>query len=314
MGMLVDGKWQREDISGFVRDGKQVRFSAGFGDRISADGSTTYAAESGRYVLYFNRTCPWSHRGVVTRELKGLDHVIAAVELDPAMSMDGWWFGDTGDYRDPNLGATHLHQFYSASDDSFTGRVSIPILWDKQTGRIVNNDSGAIARMLNCEFDHLARHPEVNFFPEQLRAEIDSLNTFVGDRITDGVYRCLLAKNQRDYETGFDQLFAALDQLDQQLETSRYLLGERPTEPDWRLFACLVRFDCVYYPLYKCNKRRIADYPNLWPYCRDLYQLPGVAGTVDIEKIKYGYYRTVDQNGLIPKGPDLDFNTPHGRA
>lgn len=314
MGMLVNGHWQREDISGFVRDGKQVRFSAGFSDQIKADGSSAFRAEAGRYVLYFNRTCPWSHRGVVTAALKGLEDVIDLVQLDPAMSADGWWFGDSGEYHDPNLGANYLHELYSASDSGFTGRVSIPILWDTQGGRIVNNDSGAIARMLNSEFNALAKHPEFDFYPASLANEIDELNEFVGDRVTDGVYRCLLAKNQADYEAGFDRLFNALDELDQRLAGSRYLLGDNPTEPDWRLFACLVRFDCVYYPMYKCNQQRIVDYANLWPYCRDLYQLPRVAGTVDIDKIKQGYYRTRNRHALIPKGPLLDFSAPHGRA
>ena len=314
MGMLVDGAWQREDIQGFVRDGKQVRFSAGFADVVSAESDSRYPAEPNRYVLYFNRTCPWSHRAIATRELKGLHDAIEVIQLDPAMSADGWWFGDSGEYQDPNIGAAYLHELYSASDSSFTGRVSIPILWDKKTQTIVNNDSGAIARMFNSEFDSMAANAEVDLYPSELANEIDELNEFVGDRVTDGVYRCLLAKTQVDYETGFDRLFDALDQLDQRLSQSRYLLGERPTEPDWRLFACLVRFDAVYYPVYKCNKKRIVDYANLWPYCRDLYQIPGIAGTVNIDKIKYGYYQTIEPGGLIPKGPELDFEAPHKRG
>ena len=190
----------------------------------------------------------------------------------------------------------------------------MPVLWDKHTATIVNNDSGAIARMFGSAFDAFAKHPEVNFYPAAKAQAIDALNELIGDRVTDGVYRCLLAKNQTDYEAGFDRLFATLDQLDQQLAGQRYLLGAEPTEPDWRLFACLVRFDAVYYSLYKCNLRRIVDYENLWEYTRDLYQIPGVARTVDLERIKAGYYGIVSRGGLVPKGPLLDFTAPHQRA
>ena len=314
MGMLVHGRWQDDDLADFHRDGKQVRFSGGFHQRIAADGSTAYPPEPGRYALYFNRTCPWSHRAVATRALKGLDGVIDAVLLDPAMSAQSWWFGDSGEYRDPALGATWLHQLYSASDADFTGRVSTPVLWDKQSARIVNNDSGAIARMFNDEFNASAERPEIDLCPPALRADIDELNEYIGDRLTDGVYRCVLAASQEDYETGFDRVFEALDSLDRRLADARYLLGEQPTEPDWRLFGCLVRFDAVYYPLYRCNLKRVVDYAHLWDYTRDLYQLPGIAGTVDIEAIKSGYYRSVRHGGFIPKGPALDFAAPHGRG
>lgn len=314
MGMLVAGRWQDEDVSGFVRDGKNVRFDSGFSGWVKADGSTDFIPQGGRYTLYFNRTCPWSHRAAVTRELKGLAEVIDIVLLEPAMGSQSWWFGESGEYRDPAIGATHLHELYSATDADFTGRVSVPVLWDKQRRKIVNNDSGAIARMFNQEFDALAAHPEVDFYPESLRGEIDEFNDFVGDRINDGVYRCLLAKSQADYESAFDRLFEALDSLDARLGERRYLLASEPTEPDWRLFAALVRFDCVYYGLYKCNLRRIVDYPNLWDYTRDLYQLPGVASTVDIGRIKAGYYGIVSRGGIVPKGPLLDFEASHTRA
>jgi putative glutathione S-transferase len=215
---------------------------------------------------------------------------------------------------DPALGATHLHTLYSASNPSFTGRVSVPVLWDKHTRRIVNNDSGAIARLFNNEFNALAEHPERDFYPLALRPEIDALNEFVAERLNDGVYRCLLAKDQAQYEAGFDRVFGALDELETRLAHQRYLLGNSPTEPDWRLFACLVRFDAVYYPLYQCNLRRIVDYPNLWAYTRDLYQLPAVAGTVNLAEIKAGYYGMIGRSGMVPKGPLIDFNTAHGRA
>lgn len=314
MGMLVDGKWRSDDAQGFKRDGKNVRFDSGFFGQISADPSSEYYAQAGRYALYFNRTCPWSHRVVVTLALKGLGNVIDQVQLEPAMGEQSWWFGDSGEYADPALGATHLHELYSISEPTFTGRVSIPVLWDKQHGRIVNNDSAAIARVLNNEFNELAKHPNVDFYPEGQRAAIDELNDFVADRLNDGVYRCMLAASQADYELAFDRLFAALELLETRLQSSRYLLGVAPTEPDWRLFACLVRFDSIYYPLYKCNWRRIVDYPCLWAYTRDLYQLPGVAETVDLPRIKSGYYGIVDRGGIVPKGPELTFNEPHQRA
>ena len=314
MGMLVEGVWRDADLEAFKRDGKQVRFDSGFHDLVSNEPGATFPAERGRYALYCNRTCPWSHRAVATRTLKGLEAAVDLVLLEPAMSAQSWWFGETERFRDPALNATYLHELYSASDPTFTGRVSIPVLWDKQKEQIVNNDSGTIARILNDSFNACAQYPEVDLYPAHLRAQIDPLNAFIGDRLTDGVYRCLLAASQADYERGFDRLFAALDDLDQRLLHSRYLLGETPTEPDWRLFGVLVRFDCVYYSLYKCNLRRIVDYRCLWDYTRDLYQLPGIAETVDIDAIKAGYYGSVKRSGFIPKGPELDFSAPHGRG
>ena len=314
MGMLVNGQWQREDLREFARDGSKVRFDSGFHDAIRADGSTAFLPESGRYALYCNWTCPWSHRALVTRAQKGLTATIDLVLLEPSMGKESWWFGERGRYSDPALGATHLHTLYSASNPGFTGRVSVPVLWDKHTRRIVNNDSGAIARLFNNEFNALAEHPERDFYPLALRPEIDALNEFVAERLNDGVYRCLLAKDQAQYEAGFDRVFGALDELETRLAHQRYLLGNSPTEPDWRLFACLVRFDAVYYPLYQCNLRRVVDYPNLWAYTRDLYQLPAVAGTVNLAEIKAGYYRMIGRGGMVPKGPLIDFNTAHGRA
>ena len=314
MGMLVNGQWQREDLREFARDGSKVRFDSGFHDAIRADGSTAFLPESGHYALYCNWTCPWSHRALVTRAQKGLTATIDLVLLEPSMGKESWWFGERGRYVDPALGATHLHTLYSASNPGFTGRVSVPVLWDKHTRRIVNNDSGAIARLFNNEFNALAEHPERDFYPLALRPEIDALNEFVAERLNDGVYRCLLAKDQAQYEAGFDRVFGALDELETRLAHQRYLLGNSPTEPDWRLFACLVRFDAVYYPLYKCNLRRVVDYPNLWAYTRDLYQLPAVAGTVNLAEIKAGYYGMIGRGGMVPKGPLIDFNTAHGRA
>ena len=291
-----------------------MRFSSGFHGTVRADGSSEFKPEIGRYALYYNRTCPWSHRAAVTLETKGLSDVVDQIFLEPAMGEQSWWFGSSDEYADPAIGATHLHELYSASDPQFTGRVSVPILWDKKTAQIVNNDSGELARMFNCDFNTLAEFPDIDLYPEEHSGAIDELNDFVADSLNDGVYRCLLAKNQTDYETAFDKLFAALDSLDERLAEQRFLLGSKPTEPDWRLFACLARFDAVYYPAYKCNLKRIIDYPHLWDYTRDLYQLPNVAVTVDMERIKAGYYGMLSPNGIIPKGPVLDFNAPHDRA
>ena len=314
MGMLVDGVWQDEDLKKFTRDGVNVRFDAGFHHVIEDRAGSQYPAEPGRYALYFNRTCPWSHRGVLTRALKGLEDVVDAVLLDPVRGPQSWWFGSDGTFRDPALSATHLHQLYSASNNSFTGRVSIPVLWDKQTETIVSNDSAAIARMFNSEFNRFAERPELDYYPAARRSLIDAWNDRVADKIADGVYRCLLAASQEEYETAFDELFAELDAMETHLTGHRYLTGNTPTEPDWRLFACLVRFDAVYYPMYGCNLRRIVDYPNLWAYTRDLYQLPHVAGTVDMEALKKGYYGIIRPGRPVPKGPALDFTAAHNRA
>ena len=311
MGMLVEGIWQAEDLRQFKRDGNQVRFSSGFHQAISS--SSDFRPEPGRYVLYFNWTCPWSHRASITRQLKGLQEAIDIALLEPSMGEEGWWFGESGEYHDPAIGAKYLHQLYSISDAAFTGRVSVPILWDKRTGQIVNNDSGEIARFFNGEFNEFARHRDVDFYPEALRAEIDALNEFIADNLNDGVYRCLLAPGQKEYEQAFDALFKSLDILEERLSEQRYLLGDRPTEPDWRAFACLSRFDAVYYSLYKCNLKRIVDYPNLWAYTRDLYQIPGVANTVNLREIKRGYYGMIHRGGVVPKGPEIDFSLPHGR-
>ncbi len=313
MGMLVEGRWQAEDLADFKRDGHAIRFSSGFHHQIEKTGE--FPPTANRYCLYLNWTCPWSHRAFLTRELKGLNDVIDLVLLEPAMGDESWWFGHSGEYTDPAINATHLHELYAKSEPKFTGRVSVPVLWDKETAQIVSNDSGAIARMFNNVFNDFAAFPEVDFYPEPLRDEIDPLNDFIADKLNDGVYKCLLAANQQDYESAFDNLFSALDTMEETLSHSRYLLGDKPTEPDWRAFACLVRFDAIYYSLYKCNLKRIVDYKNLWGYTRDLYQIPGVANTVNLEKIKAGYYGIIERSGpIIPKGPKINFDEPHSRT
>ncbi len=313
LGMLNNGVWQKEDIPDFKRNGKNVRFKAGFDRWIKGDGSTPFSPEAKRYVVYCNWTCPWSHRVLLTRQLKGLLHVIDLVLLDPVMGPESWWFGNSQDYPDSEMNMTHLHELYSYADCSFTGRVSIPVLWDRKLKTVVNNNSGDIARMLNNEFNSFAKKPERDFYPFSIRREIDDLNTLVGDQVMDGVYRCLLAASQKEFNSAFTDLFHALDALEEKLTETRYLTGAKLTEPDWRLFACLVRFDSIYYCLYRCNWKRIVDYPNLWAYTRDLFQFEDAQETINLDATKKGYYGIVAPNSFIPEGPYLNFLAPHNR-
>ena len=315
MGMLIEGRWSKDDLTQYVRDGQTVRYESPFQNWIRADGSTAFRAESGRYHLYAGPGCPWSHRAVLVRKLKGLEEVIPVSHTSPAMGPEGWWFGDTsGGASDPIHNATHLHQIYAAAKPDYTGRVTTPVLWDTHTNTIASNDSPALMRMFNSEFNAFATYPERDFAPEALRAEIDGLNTLIADRVNDGVYQCGLATTQETYEKAFDALFETLDELETRLAHQRYLLGSNITEPDLRLFPSLVRFDVAYYSLFRCNLRRLVDYPNLWAYTRDLYQTPGLAETVDLVLIKKTYFHSLSPKGIIPKGPALDFYAPHDRA
>ena len=313
MGMLVNGRWQDSDLETFKRNDKQVRFRNGFHDQVKLNRTTAYLPQADRYLLYVNVTCPWSHRTTLTRKLKGLSNVVEIAYLEPVMGRESWWFGESKQYRDPALNATHLHELYSATDPNFTGRVSIPVLWDKKTKKIVNNDSAQIARMFNFEFNEIAEYPEIDFYPLENRDEIDHLNNLVAENLNDGVYRCLLARNQQLYEEAYDSIFHTLDYLEERLTSKRYLVGQLPTEPDWRFFSFLIRFDIVYYSLYNCNRKRISDYPSLSSYTKDLYQISGVAETVDLDGIKRGYFLTVNSNGIVPKGPDIDLLSAHLR-
>ena len=315
MGMLIEGRWNKDDLTQYVRDGRTVRYESPFQHWIRADGSTPFRAESGRYHLYAGPGCPWSHRAVLVRKLKGLEKVISMSHTSPAMGPEGWWFGDTsGGASDPIHNATHLHQVYATGKPDYTGRVTTPVLWDTQTNTIASNDSPALMRMFNSEFNAFASYPEQDFAPEALRTEIDELNTLIADRVNDGVYQCGLATTQETYEEAFDALFETLDELETRLANRRYLLGSHITEPDLRLFPSLVRFDVAYYSLFRCNLRRLVDYRNLWAYTRDLYQTTGLAETVDLPLIKKTYYHSLSPNSIIPKGPALDFHAPHNRA
>ena len=295
-------------------EGAFVRQSSAFRDRVTADGSSGYPAVAGRYHLYVSLACPWAHRTMIVRQLKGLADAIPMTVVDPVRDERGWRFAPG--HPDPVNGWEFLSEAYTASDPSFDARVTVPVLWDTETKRIVNNESSEVIEMLNSEFDAIAGHPELDLYPGDLRPEIDDLNAFIYEAINDGVYKSGFAATQTAYEAAVIPLFEALDELEDRLDTRRFLFGEGQTLADWRLFTTLVRFDAVYVGHFKCNIRRIADYPNLFGYLRDLYQTPGVAETVDFDQIKRHYYVThehINPTRIVPVGPALDLDTPHGR-
>lgn len=298
-------------------DGRFVRQVSRFRDTVTADGSSGFRAEPGRYHLYVSLACPWAHRTIIVRRLKRLEDVISMSVVDPVRDERGWAFREgRGHGPDPVNGFAFLSEAYEASDPGFEGRVTVPVLWDRRTGRIVNNESPEVIRILNSAFDEWG-DASVDLYPAGLRDEIDAVNDRVYERVNNGVYRAGFATTQAAYEEAFDALFAELDHLDARLRGQRYLVGDRPTEADWRLFTTLIRFDAVYVGHFKCNLRRIVDFPALWPYLRDLYQVPGVAETVDFDHIKRHYYVTHDSinpTGIVPKGPALDLSLPHGRG
>ncbi|MCZ6456103.1 MAG: glutathione S-transferase family protein [Actinobacteria bacterium] len=316
MGLLVDGFWSEDWYDTKSTDGHFVRKESAFRDWVRADGSTCFAPEAGRYHLYVSLACPWAHRTLIFRKLKQLESAISVSVVDPHMGRGGWHFGDSpGAIPDAVNGAKYLHEVYTRADPHYTGRVTVPVLWDREIGTIVNNESSEIIRMLNGEFDALG-HASLDFYPEEHREEIDEVNAFVYSRINNGVYRCGFATTQEAYNEAFHELFDALHVLDQRLATRRTLVGGQITEADWRLFTTLVRFDAVYVGHFKCNRQRIADYSHLSGYLRDLYQVPGVSDTVDFTHIKRHYYeshRTINPTGVVPLGPVLDLTAPHGR-
>jgi putative glutathione S-transferase len=299
------------------RRGEFIRQKSAFRDWITADGSSGYRAEPGRYHLYVSYACPWAHRTIIFRKLKGLEDVIGMTVVDPIRDERGWAFTDAVGGPDPLNGFRFLAEAYRATDPGFDGRITVPVLWDKQTRRIVNNESSEIIRMLNSEFDEWVAGGSVDFYPEALREEIDAINTDVYDNVNNGVYRCGFAASQDAYDEAYEKLFEALDRLETRLEDRRFLVGATQTEADWRLFTTLVRFDPVYVGHFKCNERRLVDYPNLWAYTRDLYQTPGVAATVNLDHIKRHYYvthRKINPTGVVPRGPVIDYTSPQNRA
>jgi putative glutathione S-transferase len=318
MGMLVEGVWK--DLPRDVRStgGEFIRPESSFRDRVTADGSSGFKAEAGRYHLYVSLACPWAHRTVIFRKLKGLEKAISLSIVDPLMDVDGWVFSDRpGCIPDGVNGASYLYKIYLKARPGFSGRVTVPVLWDKARGTIVNNESSEIVRMLNREFDSFAEKSLPDMVPAELRPEIDRWNELIYRTVNNGVYRAGFATAQDKYEKAVGELFATLEVLERHLAKSRYLCGERITEADWRLFTTLVRFDLVYHYHFKCNLRRLRDCPNLWAYARELYQVPGVAKTVDFRHIKEHYYRSqkeVNPSQVVPVGPVVDFNEPHGRG
>ena len=321
MGMLVDGVWQEDGSR--TKDGRFIRPPTRFRNFVTANGGPGptgeggFAAEPGRYHLYVSLACPWAHRTLIFRKLKKLEDAISVSVAEPLYGKTGWEFGTAlGGTPDTANGKATLAEIYLLADPHYTGRVSVPTFWDKKRHTIVNNESSEIIRMLNAAFDAFA-DVRTDYYPTELRAEIDRINEVIYPNINNGVYRAGFATTQEAYEEAARALFATLNELEARLSRQRYLVGGRITEADWRLFPTLVRFDAVYYSHFKCNLRRIADYPNLWNYLRDLYQQPGVAETVSIDHIKRHYYGSqlkVNPTGIVPIGPIIDFTAPHDRA
>jgi len=323
MGQLVDGEWHDTWYDTSKTGGKFERSTAGFRNWVTADGSAGpsgeggFKAESGRYHLYVSLACPWAHRTLIFRALKGLaDHIGISI-VHPEMLSDGWTFatdfpGATGDRL---FGLPFLRDIYTRTDPKVSGRVTVPILYDTQRGTIVSNESSEIIRMFNSAFDGLTGNTD-DYWPEALRDRIEDVNARIYDTVNNGVYKAGFATTQAAYEAGVYPLFETLDWLEERLSLNRYLLGDRLTEADWRLFPTLVRFDSVYHLHFKCNRKRIVDYPNLWAYTRELYQVPGVAETVNLDHIVRHYHYshdTINPHRIIPINPILDFDAPHGR-
>src|SRR5438309_218866 len=299
-----------------TKGGAFKRQEDAFRDWVKRDGSSAYKPESGRYHLYVSFACPWAHRTIILRKLKGLENAIGMTVVDPVRDERGWAFRDgPGHSEDPINGFKFLSEAYRATDPNYRGRVTVPVLWDKKTKGIVSNSDDDLLRMLNGEFADFATN-DYDFYPAELRSEIDALNKIVYERVNNGVYLAGFATRQKPYERAAKRLFETLDQLDARLASQRYLLGQRMTESDWRFFPTLIRFDAVYHGHFKCNLRRIVDYPNLQGYLLDLYQQPGIAETVSIDHIKRHYYMTheeINPTRIVPLGPILDLTRSHGR-
>jgi putative glutathione S-transferase len=323
MGLLVNGGWQTDWYDTKSTNGQFVRKASSFRNWITKDGragptgEAGFKAEIGRYHLHVSLACPWAHRTLIYRVLKGLQDVISVSVVNAHMGEDGWVFAPGDDVIPDSVNhATKLHEIYTLARADYTGRVTVPVLWDKHRDTIVSNESSEIIRMLNSEFDDVGAKPG-DYYPEASRNGIDALNEYIYPNINNGVYRAGFATSQAAYEDAVNDVFEALSSLEIRLTDRRYLMGSQITEADWRLFTTLVRFDAVYVGHFKCNKRRIADYPNLWGYVRDLYQQPGIAETVKLDHIKahyYGSHGSINPTGIVPVGPDIEFARPHDRA
>jgi putative glutathione S-transferase len=323
MGLLVNGKWVDQWYDTSSTGGKFVRADAQFRNWVTPDGRPGpsgeggFAAEPGRYHLYVSLACPWAHRTLIFRALKGLESLVSVSVVNPYMGEHGWTFEPAaGVVPDPVAQAQYLYEVYLRAQPGYSGRVTVPVLWDLKRGTIVNNESAEIIRMFNSAFDGVGARA-ADFAPADLLPQIDAINAQVYASVNNGVYKAGFATEQAVYEREVSALFESLDGLEARLSEQRYLVGARITEADWRLFTTLVRFDAVYHGHFKCNLRHLTDYPNLWNYVRELYQWPGVAQTVDFGHIKNHYYRshpTINPNGIVPLGPVLDFAEPHDRA
>ncbi len=317
MYQLIDGEWRNDGFEPNTRDGEFDRSESTFRNWITADGSSGFRAEPDRYHLYVSLACPWAHRTLIVRKLKGLESIISVDVVEPHMGDEGWIFGTyPGSSADTANGCSALHEVYHRADPHFNGIVTVPVLWDKATRTIVNNESSEIIRMLNSAFNAWG-NAELDLYPEAHREEIDTVNRRIYDDVNNGVYRAGFATTQGAYEQAARSLFDALDWLEARLATQRYLVGSGITEADWRLFTTLVRFDAVYHTHFKCNLHRLVDYPNLWAYTRELYQVPGIAETVNLDHIKQHYYTshpTLNPARIVPIGPAADFTAPHDRS
>jgi glutathionyl-hydroquinone reductase len=322
MGILIDGQWQDIWYPTEETQGRFVRSAAQFRNWITADGSAGpsgragFKAETGRYHLYVSYACPWANRTLIFRKIKGLEKTISLSVVHWHMAEEGWTFNDgEGVIDDPIFNAPYLRDIYLKANNSYSGRVTVPVLWDKKTNTIVSNESAEIIRMFNSAFDDLGAAAG-DYYPENLREDIEVLNTRIYDTVNNGVYKAGFATTQEAYEEAVIPLFETLDWLEQRLATQRYLTGNQITEADWRLFTTLIRFDPVYVGHFKCNLKRLVDYPNLWAYTRDLYQQLGVAETINMVHIKnhyYGSHTSINPSGVVPLGPVIDFNAPHCR-
>lgn len=326
MGLLIDGEWYDKWYDTEKSDGKFIRSESQFRHWVTADGSAGisgdggFKAESARYHLYVSLACPWAHRTLILRELKGLTPHIGVSIVHSDMLEEGWMFtgpqiDSDAQVRDQLFDARCYHEIYTRAQPGYSGRVTVPVLWDTQRNTIVSNESSEIIQMFNSAFNELTGNT-VDYYPEVLRAEIDEVNQRVYDSVNNGVYKCGFATTQAAYQSAYHELFETLDWLENRLSQQRYLVGNQITLADWRLFTTLVRFDAVYVGHFKCNKKRIVDYPNLQNYVRELYQIDGIAGTVDMTHIKRHYYyshRTINPHGVIPLGPELSFTAKHDR-
>jgi len=323
MGLLINGEWAGQWYDTKATGGKFVRSEAQFRNWITSDGSagptgvSGFKAESGRYHLYVSYACPWAHRTLIFRALKGLENHISVSVVHPDMLGDGWTFDDSypGATADHLHGAKFLRDVYVLAQPDVTTRVTVPVLWDKKTNTLVSNESSEIIRMFNSAFDEITGNRD-DFWPEAMRDGIEELNSRIYSDVNNGVYKCGFATSQSAYDAAVQPLFDALDWLEHHLSTNRYLMGDTATEADWRLFTTLIRFDPVYHLHFKCNRKRIIDYPNLWAYVRELYQWPEVAKTVNMDHIVRHYHYshdTINPNRILPINPTLDYDAPHGR-